>query len=65
MAKTLRERLSDLTGKGEAPPEVEVARDPESVRERLRRLLVSKGRPLPPEDRLPAEPARAHTRSPI
>ncbi|MCX7021157.1 MAG: ribonuclease H-like domain-containing protein [bacterium] len=65
MPKNLRERLSNLTGRGEAPPEVEVTRDAESVRERLRRLLVSKGRPLPPEDRLPAEPVRRSVRAPI
>jgi uncharacterized protein YprB with RNaseH-like and TPR domain len=65
MPKSFRQRLSDLTGKGEAPPEVEVTRDAESVRERLRRLLASKGRSLPPEDRLPAESRRRLPRAPI
>ncbi len=65
MPKNLRERLSDLTGKPEAPPEVEVVRDAESVRERLRRLLASKGRRLPPEDRRPAEPVRRSVRAPL
>jgi uncharacterized protein YprB with RNaseH-like and TPR domain len=65
MPEDLHSRLSRLTAGGEKTPEVEVARDADSVRERLRRLLASKGRSMPPEDRLRVEPVRRLSPVPI
>ena len=65
MPDDLRARLSRLTGKAKDVSKIEVARDAESVKERLKRLLAKKGRPLPTEDSLRVEPVQRLSRVPI